>query len=229
MSDQFKTGEVSFDDIPSDTGGNRRGGLYLNMKEQGQYKLRVASKPFQYYCHWVETTDGRRRKVNATCDATDPIVADQGKGPQMKWLFKVLHLNTESGNPEMKILDAGRQIVSQIKQLHDDADNFGNVSKYDILVTKGPKGANPLYTVQAIGSEAAPRELNAVEKQLIVESRDENSDNFINLERLATPWSAERILEVINGTEGSTAKPASTESSAFTEHEFSSDDDFMDL
>lgn len=229
MSEQFKTGEVNFDDIPSEgSTGQRRGASYLNMKDPGQYKIRIVSSPHQYFCHWVETVDGRRRKVNATCDSTDPIVADQGKGPQKKWLLKVLHLNGDGGGPELKILDAGRQILSQIKALHTDEENFGNVSKYDIIIKKGQKGENPLYTVQALGSASSPRPLNEVEKELITESNNENSDQFIDLARLTQPWTAERILEVVNGGSGS-SEASTSQSISFVDHDFDTDDDDDDF
>jgi len=226
MSD-FQTGEVSFDDIPDSSGGQNRSGSYLNMKESGDYKIRVTSKPFQYYCHWVETADGRRRKVNATCDATDPIIA-QGKGPQKKWLIKVIHLNDESGSPQMKILDAGSQILSQIKQLHKDKENFGNVSKYDLIITKGAKGANPLYTVKPTGSEKNSRPLIKEEKEMIKASSDKDSDSFIDLSKLTTPWTADRINEVING-EDQKKEEEKSEDSSTDEFDFDKDDDFMEL
>jgi len=201
-----KVGEVGWEDVEmpknDGTGRPKSGGLFLNMKDPGNYKIRIVSKPHQYYCHWVEIDlpggKKQRKKVNATLDGNDPICIDQGKGPQIKWLFKVLFRDPKEGTV-LRLLDAGPQIVAQIKKLHNDKENFGTVSKYDIIISKGAKGANPLYTIQATGNEKSPQPLTQDELKLVKESSDKNSDKFVDVEKMCKPWTAQQILDAMSG------------------------------
>lgn len=229
---QGKVGEIGWDDLDvKQSSGEQRESAFLNMSKQGDYEMRIVSKPHQYYCHWVETKSGKRRKVNATMDGSDPICLEQNKHPQLKWLVKVLFRDPERpGEPIVKVLDAGSQIMGQIKRLHEDKKRFGNVSKYDIVINRGPKDARPLYTVQALGSERNPTPLTPDEKQAVLASSDPESDKFINIAKMCEPWTAERILAVINEEDPNrpkTATSATQEDSLFAADE--DDEDFIDL
>lgn len=233
MSDSNKVGEIEWNDIPEGGPGGGKGHKvpYLKMKDPGEYRVRVISKPFQYYCHWVDTPDGSRRKVNATMDGNDPIVLEEGKGPQCKWLVKVLFRNPESKKTELAILDAGQQIVSQIKKLHE-SPNFGNVSKYDVVIQKGKPKSNPLYTVVPLMTDEGRRPLNDEEKKLFRESSDAQSDNFVDIEALIRPWTADQILAVLEGKvgqkkEGAAADPGPTKEEKSTD--LFGDEEFIDL
>jgi hypothetical protein len=235
-----KVGEVGWEDVetPKNDGSARpkSGGLFLNMKDAGDYKIRIVSKPHQYYCHWIEIDlpggKKQRKKVNATLDGNDPICIDQGKGPQMKWLFKVLYRDPKEGTT-LRLLDAGPQIVAQIKKLHNNKENFGNVSKYDIIISKGAKGANPLYTIQATGNEKNAQNLTQDELKLVRESSDKTSDKFVDIEKMCKPWTAQQILDAMSGKKSEDKTVVSTTVSASTEDDLfqdpGSDADFIDL
>jgi hypothetical protein len=227
-----KVGEVGWEetDMPKNDGtGRKTGSIFLNMKDPGQYKMRIVSKPNQYYCHWVETPDGQRRKVNATLDGNDPICIEMGKGPQVKWYIKVLYRDPKEGTV-LRLLDAGPQIVAQIKKLHNDKANFGNVGKYDVIVLKGPKGANPLYMVQATGNEKQPQPLSNAEVQLVKDSSDPKSPNFIDLEKMCRPWTADEILAVVQGKKSKDETQAPTTTQELAENKNELDDaDFLNL
>lgn len=201
MSDnQSKVGELSWTEVkPSEASGSRES-IFLNMREEGRYKMRIVSTPFQYYCHWIEDANKKRRKVNATLDGNDPVCLRTGKGPQLKWLIKVLYRDPDAGTV-LRLLDAGPQIMGQIKTLHEDTENFGDVSKYDIIIVKNPKEQRPLYSVQAVGSANHPQELSKEEVQAVTDSGDPQSDTFIDVERLCQPWSAERIQAILEGVD----------------------------
>lgn len=231
---QSKVGELSWTEVkPNETGP--RESVFLNMREEGKYKMRIASKPFQYYCHWVEDKNGKRRKVNATLDGNDPVCISTGKGPQLKWLIKVLFRNPD-GDTQLKILDAGSQIMGQIKRLHEDVETFGDVSKYDIVIVKGPKGANPLYTVQATGTAQHPQPLTKEEIQMVKDSADPQSDGYIDVDRMCEAWTAERIQAVLDGKDpreaaqvgsGTVQKQTKEETNLLNDDE--DEEDFLDL
>jgi hypothetical protein len=226
-----KLGEVGWDEIDVATqgeGGKSNDSIFLNMGKEGNYKIRVVSRPYQYYCHWIETKSGKRRKVNATLDGTDPICLQENKGPQLKWLLKVLYRDPQKGT-QLKVLDAGTQIMAQIQRLHKDKENFGNVSKYDIILTRGPKNARPLYTVQATGSEKFAQPMTAEEVQMVKDSGNPDSKGcFVNIEKMCEPWSAQRIMSVINEEDPSKAKDKASIEEPLLDDQ-SDDKDFLDL
>lgn len=221
-ADDFTVGEIDWGDVPdraSRSSGSSRRVPYLNMREAGDYKIRVISKPFQYYCHWVDGADGKRHKVNAAMQGNDPICLETGKAPQVKWLVKVLY--QFEGKSELRLLDAGPQIMQQIKALHEDEKNFGNVSKYDIIITKGKKGSTPLYTVKPTGNAMNPQDLTATQKQLVRDSSDPNSESFVDIALLCRPWTTEQILGVIEGNrDGSDGSAETSSESTFDDEEF---------
>jgi len=232
-----KLGEVGWDDIDvkQSAKGNGNGeSIFLNMKEEGKYKMRVVSKPYQYYCHWVKTISGKPRKVNATLDGTDPVCLKENKGPQLKWLVRVLFRDPAKKTTSLKILDAGSQIMAQIKTLHEDKENFGNITKYDIIITKGPKNSkSPTYVVQPLGSEKNPQLLSQEEIKMVKDSANkEDKEHFIDIEKLCQPWTAERILNIINEVDTDKAQKASAAPLAEESQDLLSEDDekdFLDL
>jgi hypothetical protein len=232
-----KLGEVGWDDIDvkQSAKGNGNGeSIFLNMKEEGKYKMRVVSKPYQYYCHWVKTISGKPRKVNATLDGTDPVCLKENKGPQLKWLVRVLFRDPAKKTTSLKILDAGSQIMAQIKTLHEDKENFGNITKYDIIITKGPKNSkSPTYVVQPLGSEKNPQLLSQEEIKMVKDSANkEDKEHFIDIEKLCQPWTAERILNIINEVDPEKAPGTAPKVVAEEQQDLLSEDDekdFLDL
>jgi len=212
-----KIGEVDWEDADCDN--SKRNSIFLNMRKPGTYEVRVVSKPHQYFCHWVEAADGSRRKINCTSDGNCPVCVDQGKGPQAKWLLKVIY-RSENG-PVLRILDAGQQILSQIRDLHRNP-KFGNVSKYDIQITRGERNQNPLYRVLPLGTAENGTPLTDEEKRMIKESSDPDSDNYIDMKKLCQPSSREEINRILGVKE-----EAGSAGEDFMESD--GDEDFLDL
>ena len=135
---QFKTGEVDWDstDVQVQKGGLNGEGLFLNMKDPGDYSVRVISKPYQYYAHWVKDAEGKNRKVNCTLENC-PICVDENKGPQARWLLLVLHRNPDQGN-EVKILGESELFKSLAEANTRMFEELG-VKK---IITLSPHGFN---------------------------------------------------------------------------------------
>ena len=79
-------GEVNWDSADTSTPG--QGGPripFLVMKDPGSYQIRIVSKPFQYYHHWVNDISGAQKKVNCTADeSTCPVCKLGGKENRAK-------------------------------------------------------------------------------------------------------------------------------------------------
>ena len=197
----FTFGEVNWDSADTSTPG--QGGPripFLVMKDPGSYQIRIVSKPFQYYHHWVNDISGAQKKVNCTADeSTCPVCKMGGKENRAKphWLFKVLDRaeSAKEGKPVVKVLDCGNQILTAISDLNRDP-NWGKVSAYDITIKRGPKGRNPLYTVHPCPKTA----LTQAEIAAIKATDIADGPTFIDLPKIGKPWTPDRISGVINGT-----------------------------
>jgi hypothetical protein len=191
-----KTGEVEWDDVNCKNG--ERKSIFLSMKEPGNYQVRIVSKPYQYFCHWIDMEDGSRRKVNCLDDGAHdgkcPVCVSTGKGPQFKWLLKVL-FRTPQGSV-LRLLDAGAQILGQIRDLHKDPE-FGSVAKYDIKIIRGQRNANPLYRVLPLGSAKDPKPLTEEEKKIVKDSSEVGSESYVDMVKFCQPSTLEQINEVL--------------------------------
>lgn len=228
----FKTGEMDWDstDIRAEAGSPKGDSLFLNMKDPGDYTIRVISKPHQYYAHWVKDSEGKDRKVN--CALTNcPVCLESNKGPQARWLLLVLH-RADKGN-EPKLLDCSTQIFGQLKALANHS-KWGDLRHYDVTITRGRKGANPLYNVNPNPKEAITTE----EKEMLKTYMQEGSEKYIDIGSLCIPWTVERIDEILSGntSEGTTekensksSKPEESKLEEVVATSTSDDDDFFNL
>ncbi len=164
---------------------------------------------------------GKNRKVNCAIENC-PACVDEGKGPQARWLLLVLYRSSDKGN-EVKILDCSTQIFGQLKALKNH-EKWGDLRTFDVTVTRGRKGQNPLYNVNPDPKE----ELTGDEKKLLKQYMKEDSEKFIDLQGLCKPWSRDRLNEVLTGEESDKSKDSAEALPANTDGG-SDDDDLCDL
>lgn len=221
----FTFGEVNWDSADTSTPG--QGGPripFLVMKDPGSYQIRIVSKPFQYYHHWVNDVSGAQKKVNCTADeSTCPVCRLGGKENRAKphWLFKVLDRtdSAKEGKPVVKVLDCGNQILTAISDLNRDV-NWGKVSAYDITIKRGPRGRNPLYTVHPCPKTALTQaEISAIKATEVVDG-----PTFIDLPRIGKPWTPDKINGVINGTGSGNSVSSRSSSGVPANDDYSFDD-----
>lgn len=200
MSDQQYTfGEVNWDNVDTSSASNTPRIPFLIMKDPGDYEIRIVSKPYQYYHHWVNDISGAQKKVNCTCDEkTCPVCKIGTKETKAKphWLFKVIN-RTESAKQKktiVNVLDCGSQILTAISDLKNNS-KWGSVIQYDVTIKRGPKGRNPLYTVHPCPKEPLTEE----EKNAIRATANPDDATYIDLEKIGKPWTPEKINSVISG------------------------------
>lgn len=201
MSD-YKIGEASWDDDDVSTQERPQSETkrlpFLRMDYKSDYRVRIISKPYKYYFKWVKDANGKNVKLNASLTEDDPLAAD-GEEPKMGWYAKVLYRNPD-GKTVPCVLDFGRQIKKAIRAFQNNPDYGPDVHKYDITITKGKKGEQPLYTVVA----APPKPLTAEEKKLAIkvnkkEIDGEENPDYIDLEERCKPLPAETIRKILTG------------------------------
>lgn len=186
------------DNAPSGgAGGGRRGeSPYAELQEGANY-FRVVSQKFygtlMYYA-W-----GRFQK-SADEYGSDESICPLGqekdeKGQFFKarpyYLFKAIERSTG----KLKILRVGRQLAQMMKT-YATSESWGPLANYDICITKGPKGAQPLYMVAPI----PPKPLSEEDKELI-------ANDTIDLEKHAAPTQVKWVQKFIDDHHGARRPP----------------------
>jgi len=133
---EYKYGELSDWNDADVKGGND----FMRLQE-GDNRVRVFTKPYQFYVCWVKDTTGANRKVKSAVKNC-PLVK-RGEKIQARWLLGVL--DRRAGG-KAKILEISSQIMTGIRTLVNDPD-WGNPTGYDINIERGAPGKNPLYHV----------------------------------------------------------------------------------
>lgn len=193
-------GEVDWNSADSGSGGKSD---FMRL-EEGENTVRVMGNPVQFYIHWVVGPDGQKGKINSPANNPELVsrLEDSGFKRQARWLIKVLDRSDDT----FRLLEVGPQIYNGIRALFNNK-RWGKVTQYDITIIRGPKGQQPLYSVQPNPKESLSSEF----KSKFTEFNDR-----INIERAISPSTAEAVCEKMGW---SASAPEASESSA-------SDDDF---
>jgi hypothetical protein len=168
--------------------------------EEGESLVRVMGNPVQFYVHWLTAPDGSKRKVNSPLETPELVrrLEDVGFKRQARWFLKVLNCAAN----EFQLLEIGPQIYNGVKALNNNS-RWGKVSGYDISITKGPKGSQPLYGVTPNPKEALQADL----KDAFVAFNDR-----VNLEKLITPAECSDICDIMGWDASEYNSGAATES-----------------
>jgi hypothetical protein len=176
-------GEIDWNSADIGGGGNRT--KYLQLKNVGSYNVRVMGNPIQFYCHWVETDGGKKKKINSPSDNPALVAKLEAAGfkRQTGWMVRVL--DREDG--EFKLLEIGQQIYNGIRDLYNNKA-WGKVTAYDITITRRPKGSQPLYTVTPNPKEP----LEGKYKDSFMEF-----EKNLNIDKLVSPTPVPTICEIM--------------------------------
>jgi hypothetical protein len=116
------------------------GGSDFMQLEEGSNPVRMVTSPYQFYIHWTKDATGANRKIR--CATKDCPLCQQGEQYSARWY--VAAINRKTNRPV--ILEIGPQIFKQIAAL-SRKDKWGDPKKYDVDITRQPKGSQPLYIV----------------------------------------------------------------------------------
>ncbi len=194
---------------------------YFNIKDDGQYLMRICGKPHEYAAHWVDGDGGSRIKVN--CAAKDCVLCKKGLKVSVRYLVPVL-LRDEN---RVALTEFGPQVFGGIKKLYKTAA-WGNPMGYDIMIDKEKKrGASGMYFVTPI----AKSDFESSEKAMIKEFLER-----INLKEMSAPSTNEEIAEKLgpqlvarlglnaSSSKASSAAPASGNTASAATDEYNFDD-----
>jgi len=187
MVKEMKTGEVGWMEEEADAAGGSGEGLFLKLVE-GSNRVRIVSKPYKAYIHWVDDATGAPKKINCSQTGCPICTGAGGEGPKPRWFMRVLDRKTK----KVKILEVGTQIYSQLKTLAKNPE-WGNIFDFDIDVNRGKKGANPLYSVQPCPKKEPI--FTEEEKAVITKAKAE-----VDLNKLVKPMTPDEINKILAGT-----------------------------
>lgn len=158
---------------------------YMKLQD-GPNIVRVVSKPFRHFVHWIVAPDRSRKKVN--CAMNGCPVCISGKAAKQRFIVEVL----DRADNRVKLLDIGTEIYNGIKGLITNPA-WGSIIGYDITIMKGKSGTRTSYGVTPSPKSA----LTELEVTTIKAAKEE-----IDLNKVVKPYTPERIMEVIKGTDG---------------------------
>lgn len=154
---------------------------YMNMKEDGDYPMRVVTDiPYEYPTHWIEE-DGKGTKVK--CAGRGCILC--GKGNEQKITYAVNVINRTNGR--CQVFEFGKQIYDQLHGLAKSS-KWGDLRKYDININK-KKGRKPM--VYQVTPEPPLAPLSDAEIVMVKEFMKGRGD----LDKISAPLSNDDIRQ----------------------------------
>ena len=160
---------------------------FFNMKDDGQYHLRIVGKPHEFAAHWVESGTVKR-KVN--CAGKDCVLCAKKIKASIRYFIPVILRKgpgiTEGANT-IAVTEFGPQVYGHVRSLYQTPD-WGNPTNYDIMVDKNYKGRGPSGTYLVIPTKTIP--LSDEEKAGAAEFIER-----LKLKELSAPLTNELIID----------------------------------
>lgn len=202
-------GEVDWNSTAGDSSSQKTSD-YMKL-EEGENVVRVMGNPIQYYVHWVTALDGSKKKIVSPIDNMSLVtkLEDAGFKKKATWMVRVLDRKDES----FKLLEVGSQIYNGIRALYNNP-KWGKVTDYDISIIRGPKGSQPLYSVQPNPKEKIDPSLKG--KFVEFTSR-------VDVEKMTKPSDTQYVCEIMGWQASQFVSQASSPDS-FTDDEFDFDE-----
>jgi len=198
-------GEIDWNSAETTTQSNNKS-AYMRLKE-GNNDVRILSNPIQYYVHWVETDQGKR-KIVSPIDHPELVskLEDRGFRRQVRWILKVI----DRSDNTPKLLEVGSQIFNGLLSIIKNP-KWGNANNYDMTIKRLPVGSNPLYQVTPNPKEKLSSDLKDTFNTFSAE---------IDIDKIITPATAEKVCELLNLDK---SKYVQEEDNGYTEDDFDFD------
>ena len=214
MAKSANFGEKDWEEESASGGGKSD---FFNMKEDGQYKVRIVGKPHEFAAHWVDA-GGVRKKVN--CAGKDCILCAKGQKASIRYLIPAIFRSGPGVSPgQICVTEFGPQVYGNIRNLYKTPD-WGNPTRYDVIIDKNKsRGASGTYFV----TPASKSPLTDQEKADVGEFAQN-----IDLKEFSAPLSNDLIVEKL-GPEVCAAlglSAGNSSSSSETDFNFDEEDEY---
>lgn len=166
------------DFLPDDYEQPSSGNGYMKMKEEGEYKIRIMSKPI---LGWIDWKDKKPLRFPMDQKPAQPV--DPKKPVRHFWAFIVWNYNETC----IQILEVTQSTIqSQIRALSKNAD-WGDPFQYDIkIIRKGTTFDNTEYNTIPIPPKKLADEIREAfrDKPIHLEALFEGGDPFSASEKV---------------------------------------------
>lgn len=212
-------GEVDWNtEEPASSGHGNGGGSDFLRLEEGKTVVRVMGNPVKFYVNWLTLPNGKKRKVVTPIGSPALMqkLDDAGFRRSPRWMTRVLdRTSSDASEHSFKLLEIGSQIKNGITALRKD-DDWGPVSKYDITITRGQPGDNPLYSVNPRPHKDLPGSLADDYKAF---------KERVDIERFIQPATVQEVCDLM-GWDASEFESGASSSSSDDGGDFEVDFDF---
>lgn len=176
--------------------------------DEGDHVGRIFTKPYQHYLVFAKDKTGKTHCINSPVNGC-PLV-ERGEKASPRWY--VGFYDREMDKPT--VITITPTVLRALKNLNANK-HWGKLSGYDVVITRGPSGTNPLYSVQPIPHSPMKKEEVAKIKEFMEE---------VDFAELVKPMTPEQIREVM----GMPSPKKKTVTNDFEEPETDSDDADVD-
>lgn len=135
--------EIEFEENKKDGSAN-----YVKFKEEGDYKLRILSKPIHGWEKWSGEKEVRFFR-NCTQEQIEKLKSTDGKFGKF-WAFIVWNYNEEL----IQIWKITQSSIKKVLKELDTDEDYGPLHNYDIKITREGKGLNTTYSVKPLNSKS---------------------------------------------------------------------------
>lgn len=205
--------DVNFDELPQTAKKINYKEVFLTLNEGDNLIRFIDLKGKKIGTHWVKDINGKQRSVK--CPVAGCPCCKQNVPTQYKTFMKVVD---KLGN--VRIFEFGSQIMNQIKRIVADLkqeDANALLTQRDVIVSRGPRGANPLYNVKLTKVNTKPTPSESLRQQAIEEAIAQDT---LDLSEIVTPWAVNRINEYIYGIKEDGSAVASTSATSAPDTSF---------
>jgi hypothetical protein len=194
MSNEQPVKDVDFDEPPVQRKRINYKEVFLQLTEGDNIVRFIDMKGKKIGTHWVKDTNGKQRSVKCPVEGCPCCKATPAVPTQYKTFMKVV-----DRLGAIRIFEFGSQIMNQLRRIIaelKEADPNALLTQRDIVVNKGPRGANPLYNVKLVAVNANPTPAEQLRTQAIEEAIQKDE---LDLSEIVVPWDVARINEYIYG------------------------------
>ena len=185
MSSQF---DMDWGEVASKSNASNVDYMTLEPGKAGNI-VRVVSKPSKLDLHWEKDTSGKTKRV--ICTGAKCLLCEHGSKITSRYQILVLDKTNWTpeegyldGEPKVKILEIGRSVINQIKDIATDPE-YGPIEEYNLRIRKEGSGMDTKYSVVASPQRS---ELTDEEKEAV-----KNAPTIKDLNKIL---SSEEVLDL---------------------------------
>jgi hypothetical protein len=176
-------GEKDWEEAGAGGGGGRTD--FFNMKDDGQYAVRIVGKPHEFAKHWVE---GGGKRLSVNCAGRDCVLCKAQNKATIRYLVPIILRKGPGVDKagQIAVTEFGPQVYNAIRSLFKTPE-WGNPTSFDMMIDKNKKrGAAGTYFVTPLRKIALTDQEKADVREFM---------ETIDLKKFSAPLQNDEIVE----------------------------------